>query len=84
MVDNSPINFVNQLSNGVPIIPYFGKDDHDCELVKLGHYLKLLAEGKDKRKRSLKKSNRDYFRFNAMKNVCDIDQAFEILIGKSG
>lgn len=82
LVDNSPINFANQLANGVPIIPYFGKNEKDCELVKLGHYLKILAEGVQRNKKSLKKANRDYFKFDTMKNVDDINEAYDVLIGR--
>jgi CTD small phosphatase-like protein 2 len=46
LVDNCTSNFVNQLENGVPIIPYLGNMPLDVELVKLGRYLKDLAKDK--------------------------------------
>jgi len=44
IVDNSVGNFVNQLGNGIPIIPYFGDDLEDYELPKLLDYLIWLKK----------------------------------------
>jgi CTD small phosphatase-like protein 2 len=41
LVDNSASSFGVQLNNGIPIIPYFFKED-DIELIKLRNYLVAL------------------------------------------
>ena len=46
-MDNSATNFVNQLNNGVPILPYIGEDQDDTELSALGKYLISIHDRED-------------------------------------
>ena len=50
LVDNSSINFVNQIDNGVPVVSYYGFDPADTELRSLGRYLVGIARKNDLRK----------------------------------
>lgn len=49
IVDNSPDHFFKNLSNCVPIVPFFG-DLKDMELIYLDHFLKEIVKAKDYRK----------------------------------
>ena len=77
IVDNSPANFVNQWDNGIPIIPFYGKNPDDKELVKLGHYLKLLASAD---RGNVRKANGDYFRLRNMKDCENEVKALNVLL----
>ena len=57
LVDNSAINFVNQIDNGVPITSFVGDNDSDHELKSLGKYLVNIA-----RKGDLREHNRMHFK----------------------
>ena len=47
LVDNSPLSYLYQLENGVPILPYNGGED--CELLALEKYLDEIKNAKDVR-----------------------------------
>lgn len=55
IVDNSVFSFLLQLSNGVPVLPYYEGSD-DKELMKLLEYLKQLLQEPD-----VRVSNSQYF-----------------------
>jgi len=57
-VDNSSYSFVNQLENGVPIIPFYDNKS-DTELLHLAEYLKMVIKGRD-----VRQLNGNYFRWN--------------------
>jgi CTD small phosphatase-like protein 2 len=48
LVDNSPLSYLYQLENGVPILPYYGGEDN--ELLALEKYLDRLKVEPDVRK----------------------------------
>ncbi len=48
LVDNSCFSFCRNLSNGVPIIPYYD-DKNDTELLQLMRFLRPLAQVEDVR-----------------------------------
>ena len=79
LVDNTASNFANQLGNGVPIVPFYGKDEEDVELVKLGAYLKALA----KKDENLKEVNEQYFQFWRMKGAENQEEAAKMMFGSS-
>jgi CTD small phosphatase-like protein 2 len=72
IVDNSTSNFINQLPNGIPILPYDGSDPQDNELPKLATYLRWLAKSKS----SMLMANSDYFKLYIGYRNSDLHQAF--------
>lgn len=47
LVDNSPLSYLYQIENGVPILPYYGGED--CELLALEKYLDKIKVARDVR-----------------------------------
>lgn len=47
LIDNSPLSYLYQVENGVPVLPYYGGDD--TELLQLEKYLDLLRKEEDVR-----------------------------------
>ena len=47
LVDNSPLSYLYQIENGVPILPYYGGEDN--ELLALQKYLDKVKLTKDVR-----------------------------------
>ena len=47
LVDNSPLSYLYQIENGVPILPYYGGEDN--ELLALEKYLDKVKLAKDVR-----------------------------------
>ena len=51
LVDNSPLSYLFQVENGVPMLPYYGGEDN--ELLALEKYLDKVRLEKDVRKLNL-------------------------------
>ncbi|KAL4445125.1 hypothetical protein ABPG74_018853 [Tetrahymena malaccensis] len=49
LVDNSPLSYLNQVSNGIPILDYCNNNKNDEELLHLCSYLKTLINVTDVR-----------------------------------
>ncbi|KAL4494630.1 hypothetical protein ABPG72_004532 [Tetrahymena utriculariae] len=49
LVDNSPLSYLNQVSNGIPILDYCNNNKNDQELLHLCSYLKTLINVTDVR-----------------------------------
>jgi CTD small phosphatase-like protein 2 len=49
LVDNSVYSFAYQLSNGVPIVPFYRQPPQDEEMLHLIYYLTCLAQVDDVR-----------------------------------
>ncbi|EAS03648.3 NLI interacting factor-like phosphatase (macronuclear) [Tetrahymena thermophila SB210] len=49
LVDNSPLSYLNQVSNGIPILDYCNNNKNDEELLHLCTYLKTLINVTDVR-----------------------------------
>ena len=49
LVDNSVYSFAYQLSNGVPIVPFYRQPPQDEEMLHLIYYLSCLAQVDDVR-----------------------------------
>ena len=73
IVDNFVYNFVNQLENGIPILPFYG-EKNDNELKKLLHYLQELSENDN-----MVEINSKNFNFEKLKNVENILRGYERL-----
>jgi CTD small phosphatase-like protein 2 len=77
LVDNSASSFGVQPHNGIPIVPYFFKQD-DIELIKLRNFLfaleKLIKQGFDARI-ILKK----YFKLDEYSKAKDFDDLHSLL-----
>lgn len=62
LVDNSPLSYLYQVDNGVPILPYY--EGEDSELLHLEKYLELARRETDVRelnRRVFKLSSYWYF-----------------------
>jgi len=79
IVDNSASSFGAQLTNGVPVVPYFFRED-DIELIKLRNFLievhSLINEGCDVRVLMEK-----YFRFPEYLKSDGIEDLKKALLG---
>jgi TFIIF-interacting CTD phosphatase-like protein len=49
LIDNSVYSFAYQLSNGVPIVPFYREPPKDEEMLHLIYYLSCLAQVPDVR-----------------------------------
>lgn len=56
LVDNSPISYLYQRDNGIPVLPYAGGED--TELLSLEKYLDLVKKEND-----VRNINRRTFKF---------------------
>ena len=68
LVDNVAYSFAFQLSNGIPILPFYDFT-FDGELLALSKYLKLLAEAKD-----VREYNKIFFKLDYFADYDDPDQ----------
>ena len=57
LVDNSPLSYLYQVTNGIPILPYYGGED--TELLSLEKYLMKIQGEWD-----VRKLNHSTFRLN--------------------
>ena len=76
LVDDSVSNCMNQLANGVPILPFQGSPE-DTEMVGLVKYLLAIKDQKD-----IVASNSNYFQFSKLKGCETVERALERLQGK--
>ena len=75
LVDNSCSSFSQQLNNGIPIIPYFFKDD-DIELIKLRNFLLNLSNLMNKVD-DVRLLLKNYFKFEEWLKYDSCEQAFQ-------
>jgi hypothetical protein len=73
LVDNNPINFIDQWQNGVPIIPFTDKYD-DKELPKLLEYFRILYG-----QRSIVEYNGNYFGIGKMFQANNCFHAYDLI-----
>jgi CTD small phosphatase-like protein 2 len=53
LIDNSVYSFAYQLSNGVPIVPFYRQPPQDEEMLHLIYYLSCLAQVDDVRTQNM-------------------------------
>lgn len=72
LLDNAPYSYINQLENGVPILPYTGGEDD--QLTRLERYLEMLAGVEDVRVR-----NREWFQLGRYVGEKDVAKVIDSL-----
>ena len=72
LVDNMVAAFSNQLSNGIPIIPYSANNSKDRELIYLLRYLRAAS-----RSNNIKKFNQSYFNLETLGSRSDFTEAIK-------
>lgn len=70
LVDNIVAAFSNQISNGIPIIPYNSENRKDRELMYLLRYLRMASRSKN-----TKKFNQNYFNLEFFGGRSDFSEA---------
>ena len=78
IVDTNYKNFINQLDNSIPLIPY-SNNFKDLELIKLCNYLEYLACEAKITKKSVTFLNSKYFGFSNLENYESLNEAYEAL-----
>ena len=76
MVDNSPVSYLFQPENGIPITSYYS--EHDTDLKDLEEYLMKLAYLVD-----VKNINERTFKLSKYKDFQTVDEVIDFLYSKN-
>ena len=82
IVDNTCSSFSNQLDNGVPIVPYFYRED-DRELVKLRLFLLELYQIMRRETDDVREVLKEYFKLALFQKFESQDELFRALFPES-
>ena len=72
LVDNSPLSYLYQVENGVPLLPYYSGED--TELLRLEKYLDLLRKESD-----VRDLNRRTFKLESYWYFSDVEELVQDL-----